>query len=76
MKISLPGALKSFVDEQVAQRGFGASGEYVCELIRRDQERQRLRGVLLEGAVSPAGAPADSAYFDGLRERERRSKTA
>jgi antitoxin ParD1/3/4 len=76
VNISLPGALKSFADEQVAQRGFGASGEYVCALIRGDQERQRLRGVLLEGAASPAGAPADSAYFDGLRERARLSKTA
>lgn len=76
MNISLPGALKSFVDEQVAHRGFGTSSEYVRELIRGDQERQRLRGLLLEGAQSPAGAPIDGAYFAGLRERARRSKTA
>ena len=29
MNISLPEALKAFVDEQVAQRGYGTSSEYV-----------------------------------------------
>jgi antitoxin ParD1/3/4 len=76
MNISLPDTLKSFVDEQVAHRGFGTSSEYVRELIRKDQDRQRLRGLLLEGAESPAGAPADAAYFDSLRQRARRSNTA
>lgn len=47
MNISLPNSLKSFVDEQVSERGYGTSSEYVRELIRKDQDRQRLRGVLL-----------------------------
>ena len=34
MNISLPDTLKSFVDEQVGQRGYGTSSEYVRELIR------------------------------------------
>jgi antitoxin ParD1/3/4 len=71
MNISLPDTLKSFVDEQVAGRGYGTSSEYVRELIRMDQDRQRLRQVLLEGASSPPTAPADAVYFDGLRERVR-----
>jgi antitoxin ParD1/3/4 len=71
MNISLPETLKSFVDEQVAGGGYGTSSEYVRELIRRDQDRQRLRGLLLEGASSAASAPADVSYFDGLRERAR-----
>lgn len=72
MNISLPDALKAFVDEQVAGRGYGTSSEYVRELIRNDQDRQRLRGLLLEGASSEATTPADEAYFDDLRERVRR----
>jgi antitoxin ParD1/3/4 len=72
MNISLPESLKSFVDEQVAERGYGTSSEYVRELIRKDQDRQRLRGLLLAGAASSPTAPADSTYFDGLRERARR----
>lgn len=74
MNISLPEALKAFVDEQVAGRGYGTSSEYVRELIRRDQDRQRLRGLLLEGASSAPTTAADKAYFDGLRERVRSRK--
>jgi antitoxin ParD1/3/4 len=75
MNISLPEALKAFVDEQVAGRGYGTSSEYVRELIRRDQDRQRLRGLLLEGASSPMGEAVDPAYFAGLRDRVRGRKT-
>lgn len=73
MNISLPETLKSFVDEQVAGRGYGTSSEYVRELIRKDQDRQRLRRLLLDGAESAPGAPADEAYFEGLRARARRT---
>ena len=72
MNISLPDTLKSFVDEQVTQRGYGTSSEYVRELIRRDQDRLHLRGLLLAGAVTAPAAPADSAYFSGLRSRARK----
>ncbi|HLJ21094.1 MAG TPA: type II toxin-antitoxin system ParD family antitoxin [Stellaceae bacterium] len=75
MNISLPDALKSFVDEQVAKRGYGTSSEYVRELIRADQDRQRLRKLLLDGAASPATVAADAAYFRGLRTRVRKAKS-
>lgn len=75
MNISLPEILKSFVDEKVAGGGYGTSSEYVRELIRKDQDRERLRQLLLDGASSPPIMQADAAYFDGLRERARlRSK--
>ncbi|HEY0586347.1 MAG TPA: hypothetical protein VGD52_09460 [Pseudoduganella sp.] len=48
----LPDALKSFVDEQVAERGYGTSSEYIRELIRKDQDRAQLRSLLLQGAAS------------------------
>lgn len=72
MNISLPDSLKSFVDEQVKQRGYGTSSEYVRDLIRKDQERTRLRDLLLEGAASQPIGAADRKYFDGLRNRIRR----
>ena len=71
MNISLPEALKAFVDEQVASGGNGTRSEYVRALIRRDQGRRHLRGLLLDGAASEATAPVDRAYFNGLRERAR-----
>ena len=76
MNISLPDSLKSFVDERVAGGGFGTSSEYVRDLIRKDQDRQRLRTLLLDGAASPPTAPADAAYFDALRDRAGRRQSA
>ncbi|OYD53097.1 addiction module antitoxin [Thauera propionica] len=73
MNISLPNSLKSFVDEQVSERGYGTSSEYVRELIRKDQDRQRLRGVLLAGAATASASPANATYFEGLRDRVRRA---
>ena len=69
MNISLPDALKSFVDEQVDSRGFSTCSEYVRELIRKEQSRQNVRKLLLEGAKSPPGSPADETYFSSLRRR-------
>jgi antitoxin ParD1/3/4 len=69
MNISLPENLKAFVDEQVSQRGYGTSSEYVRELIRRDQERQHLRSLLLTGAASAPTKMVGAAYFEGLRSR-------
>ncbi|MDE0001093.1 MAG: type II toxin-antitoxin system ParD family antitoxin [Rhodospirillaceae bacterium] len=71
MNISLPDALKSFVDGQVSARGYSTSSEYVRELIRKDLDRQRLRGPFLEGAASPSAGPADTDYFDRLRSQVR-----
>ncbi len=69
MNISLPAPLRSFVDEQVVRRGYATSSEYVHELIRKDQDRQHLRSVLLQGADSAPAEVADAAYFDALRDR-------
>ena len=73
MNISLPDTLKSFVDKQVSQGGYGTSSEYVRELIRKDQDRLHLRGFLLAGAASAPAAPADPGYFEGLRDRVRKA---
>lgn len=71
MNISLPDHLKSFVDEQVAGRGYGTSSEYIRELIRRDQDRLVLRRLLLDGASSARSEPVDGHYFSSLRDRAR-----
>jgi antitoxin ParD1/3/4 len=65
--------LKTFVDEQIRQRGYGTSSEYVRELIRKDQDRLQLRGLLLAGASSSSAVPADARCFEDLRHRVRQS---
>ena len=69
MNISLPDSLKAYVDEQIEGRGYGTGSEYVRDLIRLDQDRQKLRALLLEGAQSLPTAPMDKAYFAKLRDR-------
>lgn len=78
MVLSLPDGLKDFVDEQAAEHGFGTSGDYLRDLILKEQDRQHLRRLLLEGAASPVAGPADDAYFERLRRRvsERAAKRA
>ncbi|HET6969929.1 MAG TPA: type II toxin-antitoxin system ParD family antitoxin [Phenylobacterium sp.] len=71
MNISLPHSLKAFIDEQVSERGFATSSEYVRELIRREFERYRVRAMVLEGAASPLTAPMNEADFEELRELAR-----
>ncbi|WP_420636926.1 ribbon-helix-helix domain-containing protein [Candidatus Palauibacter sp.] len=72
INISLPARLRSFVDEQVQDRGYGSSSAYIRELIRHDRDRQLLRGLLLEGGESARLGTADTPYFETLRGRARR----
>ncbi|MEM5371813.1 type II toxin-antitoxin system ParD family antitoxin [Paraburkholderia azotifigens] len=71
MNISLPGSLKDYVDEQVGEGGYGTSSEYVRELIRKDQDRKRLRAMIVQGATSGLATPVDADYFESLRARVR-----
>jgi antitoxin ParD1/3/4 len=41
----------------------------VHELIRKDQERRQLQGLLLEGASSEATQAVTPEYFDSLRDK-------
>jgi len=55
LNISLPGALKSYVEGQVASGDWGTPSEYVRELIRQDKERRlgNLQDNLLAAAKGP-----------------------
>ncbi len=71
MNISLPESLKEFADNQARALGYGSSSEYMRELIRKDRDRQCLRGLLFEGAASPQSVRIDSDSFDQFRSRVR-----
>lgn len=71
MNISLPEALKAFVDDQVAERGYATSSEYIRELIRHERDREKLRALLDEGAASPLTQPMSEDDFEELRELAR-----
>lgn len=69
LSITLPDSVLAFVDGQVAERGHRSRSEYVRILIRREQDRERLRAQLLAGATAPVVAAADARYFAELRRR-------
>lgn len=75
MNISLPAPLKDFVEEQVVERGFGTSSEFVRDLIRSEQDRTRLRSLIIAGVSSGPGSELDDAYFERLRERVRSNES-
>lgn len=60
MNVSLPGAMKDWVEGQARTGRYSNASDYVRDLIRRDQERadkiaamQRLIDEAEEGGVSP-----------------------
>lgn len=67
MNVSLPDTLKEFVEVQVRERGYGTSSEFVRELIRTAQARERLRELLVDGMTSGTGSNLDAQHFDHLR---------
>ena len=53
--ISLPDSLKTFIEAQLATKGYGNVSEYFRSLLREAQERQeeaRLETLLVEGLVT------------------------
>ncbi len=76
MNISLPEALKAFVDDQIAKGGYSSASEYVRELIRRAQKQaaqERLEAALLERSESGEAIPVTSEFWDQRRaELEKR----
>ncbi|MFN0139472.1 MAG: type II toxin-antitoxin system ParD family antitoxin [Pyrinomonadaceae bacterium] len=73
MNISLPEGLRSFVEKQVSTGIYSSTSEYVSELIRKDNDRVRLRELLLAGAESePTVLGPD--YFESLRSRARSAR--
>jgi antitoxin ParD1/3/4 len=53
--ISLPESLKTFIDEQLATKGYGNVSEYFRSLLRAAQEREedaRLETLLVEGLAT------------------------
>jgi antitoxin ParD1/3/4 len=68
MNISLSDDLKLFVDQQVAEKSFSSTSEYLRELIRRQRDAEQLRQMLLDGINSGPAVPADENLFAELRE--------
>jgi antitoxin ParD1/3/4 len=79
LNISLPEALKEFIEGQVATGDWGTPSEYVRELIRQDKARRlgNLEQELIAGAKGskieiPLAEIRRKGLINALRERTRR----
>ena len=57
VNLSLPPALKDWVDRKIAEGRYSSASDYVRDLVRRDQEAamaetEWLRGLIVEGLAS------------------------
>jgi antitoxin ParD1/3/4 len=78
MNISLPPALRSWIEQQVVLRGFGTASEYIRQVLREELEREtrrRIDAALLEGLASGPATPMTAADWKDIR-REGRKRLA
>jgi antitoxin ParD1/3/4 len=72
MNISLPVALREWVDQQILQSGFSTASEYFRQLIREEQKRQCRLAVeekLMEALNSGPPVPVTEATWKESRKR-------
>lgn len=74
MNVSLPDAMKLWVEQQAADGRYGNASDYIRDLIRRDRERQdaiaALQAAITEGVESGPAEPFDMAELKrALREQ-------
>ena len=68
--ISLPESLKSFIDEQIATKGYGNVSEYFRTLLREAQAKEedaKLEALLIEGLTSGEDIPLSGEFWSELR---------
>jgi len=73
MNISLTDDLKQFVDEQVAEHAYTSTSEYLRDLIRKQRDVAKLRGMLLDGFNSGPGELVTADTFKQMRKELRAS---
>jgi len=69
MNVSLPEALKQYVEDQVSSGDYGTASEYLRELIREDKKRKaqgRLESFLLEGLDSGDPVSVTPEFWQAL----------
>lgn len=74
MNVSLPEAMKAWVESQSRDGQYGNASDYIRDLIRKDRERKEavaaLQAAITEGIESGEAEPFDATAFK-LRMRER-----
>ena len=65
--VTLPDALRAFIDREVEAEGYANAADYIRELVRRERDRVMLRALLMEGPDSGPPAAVDDEWFASVR---------
>lgn len=76
LNVSLPPALKSWIDHRVAEGLYSSPSDYVRDLVRKDQaaepdETEWLRGLIAEGLASGISEEEPETIIDNIIARRR-----
>ena len=74
MNISLPPALRAWVESQVESGRYGSVSEYIRELLRRDQDVVAMDVIeqALHDGIASGFRPMDEAMWDEIKRRSRK----
>ena len=72
MNVSLPDAMKQWVEDQVRTGRYGNASDYVRDLVRRDQERAEARATLYRLLDEGAEGFSEEQTAEGIFEEARR----
>lgn len=70
--IDLPDSAAQFLAQEVEAGGYASTSDYLCDLIRREEDRCRTQALVRDGMESGPGSVVDEAYVQRLRDRVRR----
>ncbi|WP_218153157.1 ribbon-helix-helix domain-containing protein [Tranquillimonas alkanivorans] len=73
VSVSLSDEMSAAVERLAEAGGYDTASEYICDLIRRDFDRQVLRAVLEDGRLSAQDEPMTARTLQSLRDRARLS---
>jgi antitoxin ParD1/3/4 len=76
MNISLPEALRDFVEEAVRAGGYSSVSEYMRELVRQAKTEKDLEQRLLAALDSADLGEVGPEFFNGLKARARKAARA
>jgi len=74
LNISLPKNLRKWVDDQVADGGYGSASEFFRDLVRRERDRkshqlEEIETKLLEGLQSGPATPMTKRDWHSLQDK-------
>jgi antitoxin ParD1/3/4 len=73
MNISLPEALRDFVEEAVNAGGYASVSEYMRELVRQAKSEKDLEDRLLAALGSADLGPVGPEFLEGLKARAKKA---